>query len=134
MTLAVVDLPAPLGPIRPVHSPTGTSRSTSLTATWPPKRTVAPRTSSSAMSVRFAAAGAIPSGQTVEEAVGLDPALVEVAHEPEAQEPGERPLEVESTARRGHGHAEHREHQCVPLGEGVRRAVGHEVGGYAQPD
>src|ERR1700686_5267428 len=38
-----VDFPAPLGPIRPKISPACTSRSTSRTATSPPKRLVRPR-------------------------------------------------------------------------------------------
>src|SRR5690242_13035818 len=47
MTLNKVVLPAPFGPISPVIPVGATSRSTSLRATKPPKRTVTPRAPSS---------------------------------------------------------------------------------------
>src|SRR6202034_2908048 len=43
-TLNVVVFPAPFGPMSPVIRPTGASRSTSSTATRPPKRTLTPET------------------------------------------------------------------------------------------
>src|SRR5690242_14002865 len=49
MTLNVVVLPAPFGPIRPVIAPASTSRSTARTAWCPPKWTLIPRVSSSAI-------------------------------------------------------------------------------------
>src|ERR1700723_157891 len=45
MVFIAVDLPEPLGPIRPKISPACTSRSRFLTAVRPPKRLVRPRTS-----------------------------------------------------------------------------------------
>src|SRR5438552_3914036 len=51
IALKVVVLPAPFGPMSPVMQSASTSRSTSLTALSPPKRTVRPRTSSSATTV-----------------------------------------------------------------------------------
>ncbi|MNS84607.1 hypothetical protein D3C72_1184400 [compost metagenome] len=44
--LNMVDLPAPLGPMRPMISPALTSKLTSFTATSPPKRFTAPLTDS----------------------------------------------------------------------------------------
>ena len=50
----------------------------------------------------------IPS-EAVEQPVGLGPPLVEVAEEPEAQEAGQRALQVERAARDGHRHPDQRE-------------------------
>jgi hypothetical protein len=82
MTLNRVVLPAPLGPISPVIWPASHSRSTSRTAACPPKRTFAPRTSSMTMSGGFALRARIPS-EGREQAVGLRPPFVQVAHQPE---------------------------------------------------
>src|SRR5437660_12280011 len=49
MTLNSVVLPAPFGPIRPVMRLASAASATSLTATSPPKRTVTPLTSRSAI-------------------------------------------------------------------------------------
>src|SRR6516165_10754845 len=51
--LNMVDLPAPLGPIRPTISPRPTEIETSLLATRPEKRCQTPRVSSSAVIVRL---------------------------------------------------------------------------------
>ena len=51
IALKIVVLPAPFGPMSPVTHPRSTSRSTSFTALWPPKRMVSPRASNSAIAV-----------------------------------------------------------------------------------
>src|SRR5262249_4346907 len=51
--LKSVVLPAPFGPIRPVTMPASAATSTSSSATCPPKRTVTPRHSRSAISVHL---------------------------------------------------------------------------------
>src|SRR3954466_11826927 len=62
MTLNSVVLPAPLGPIRPVISPSRADRVTSVRALTPPKRTAMPETRrtarSSAASVAIATSAA----------------------------------------------------------------------------
>ena len=59
--LNIVDLPAPFGPIRPRISPASSSKLSSLTATRPPKRRSAARTSAAARPAP-AASGAEAAG------------------------------------------------------------------------
>ena len=53
------------------------------------------------MSGEFALGRRIPSAEGHDDAVGLGPSLVQVPHEPEAQEPGERALQVQRSSGDG---------------------------------
>src|SRR3546814_17839731 len=129
MTLNSVVLPAPLGPIRPVTCPAATSRSTSRTALWPPKRTLAPRTSRRAMSGSFDPARPIPCAPPRRaQAVGLGSTLVQVAHQPEAQERGQSALQVEGDTGYGPGKDHHGQEPPGPLPQRVPGAGVQGVG------
>src|SRR3546814_18764505 len=125
MTLNSVVLPAPLGPIRPVTCPAATSRSTSRTALWPPKRTLAPRTSRRAMSGSFDPARPIPCAPPPrEQAVGLGSTLVQVAPPPEANEPRQSTLQGEGAPGAAQGPAHPAQAQPLHTLPRVRSARG----------
>ena len=85
MTLNSVVLPAPFGPISPVTAPgSARSRSTFASAMLPPKRTVTPRTSSSAAIARRRVARSAE--------FGVEPADVVVGERPVDADPLERLL------------------------------------------
>ena len=95
------------------------------------QREAEPRfTGTSGPSGGFALGRPIPS-ERAEQPVGLRPTLVEIADEPEAEEPRQRALQVEGPTDDGDGDADQGQHDRVALlGRGVVGvgAVGQHVG------